>query len=109
MRAAARTADTGAVPPCCYPSSMSAESEVVTRRHIEYLAARTAKDDAFLADLKRAANAEGIPPIQISPEQASLMQILLRLAGAKEVVEVGTLAGYSAIWMARALPKGGCV
>jgi predicted O-methyltransferase YrrM len=37
------------------------------------------------------------------------MQILLRLAGAREVVEVGTLAGYSAIWMARALPDGGRV
>jgi len=86
---------------------MSAESEVVTKAHLDYIAARTAKDDAFLAELKREARAEGIPSIQISPEQASLMQILLRLAGAKDVVEVGTLAGYSAIWMARALPPGG--
>lgn len=88
---------------------MSAESEVVTKAHFDYLAARTAKDDAFLLDLKRAARDEGIPPIQIAPEQASLMQILLRLANAREVVEVGTLAGYSAIWMARALPQGGRV
>jgi predicted O-methyltransferase YrrM len=88
---------------------MSAESEVVTRAHLDYLAARTVREDAFLADLKRAAREEGIPPIQIAPEQASLMQILLRLAGAREVVEVGTLAGYSAIWMARSLPPGGRV
>jgi caffeoyl-CoA O-methyltransferase len=88
---------------------MSAESEVVTKAHLDYIAARTAKDDAFLVELKREARAAGIPSIQISPEQASLMQILLRLAGAKEVVEVGTLAGYSAIWMARALPPGGRV
>lgn len=88
---------------------MSAESEVVTRAHLDYLAARTVREDAFLADLKRAARAEGIPPIQIAPEQASLMQILLRLAGARDVVEVGTLAGYSAVWMARALPQGGRV
>jgi predicted O-methyltransferase YrrM len=88
---------------------MSAESEVVTKRHFDYLAARTKGEDAFLASLKKAARDEGIPPIWISPEQASLMQILLRLTGAREVVEVGTLAGYSAIWMARALPEGGRV
>jgi predicted O-methyltransferase YrrM len=88
---------------------MSAESEVVTRAHLDYLAARTVREDAFLAELKKAARDEGIPPIQIAPEQASFMQILLRLAGAKDVVEVGTLAGYSAIWMARALPEGGRV
>lgn len=88
---------------------MSAESEVVTRAHLDYLAARTVREDAFLGELKRAAREEGIPPIWIAPEQASLMQILLRLAGAREVVEVGTLAGYSAIWMARCLPPGGRV
>jgi predicted O-methyltransferase YrrM len=88
---------------------MSAESEVVTKAHFDYLAARTVREDAFLAELKATARAEGIPAIQIAPEQASLMQILLKLVGAKEVVEVGTLAGYSAIWMARALPQGGRV
>ena len=88
---------------------MSAESEVVTRAHLDYLAARTVREDAFLAELKKSARDEGIPAIQIAPEQASFMQILLRLAGARDVVEVGTLAGYSAIWMARALPAGGRV
>jgi len=88
---------------------MSAESEVVTKAHFDYIAARTVREDEFLAELKRAARDAGIPAIWIAPEQASLMQILLRLCGAKEVVEVGTLAGYSAIWMARALPEGGRV
>jgi len=88
---------------------MSAESEVVTKAHFDYIAARTTPQDAFLAELKIAARAAGIPAIWISPEQASLMQILLRLTAAKEVVEVGTLAGYSAIWMARAVPAGGRV
>src|SRR5439155_22518667 len=49
------------------------------------------------------------PAIWISPEQASFMQILLRLARAREVIEIGTLAGYSAIAMARALPGDGRV
>ncbi len=88
---------------------MSDTTEVVTRGLIEYLAARTSTEDALLADLKVAARAAGIPNIWIPPEEGSLIQILLRLTRAREVVEVGTLAGYSAIWMARALPEDGRV
>jgi len=88
---------------------MSSSSTLVTREHFEYIAAHTRGDDDFLRELKTAAAAAGIPAIWISPEQASLMQILLELRGAREVVEVGTLAGYSAIAMARALPDGGRV
>jgi len=88
---------------------MSETSTLVTAEHFRYLAERTAREDAFLADLKRAAAQQGIPSIWISPEQASFMQILLRLARAREVIEIGTLAGYSAIAMARALPGDGRV
>jgi caffeoyl-CoA O-methyltransferase len=88
---------------------MSAESTVLTSGHLRYIAERTRKDDGFLVELKGAAVAAGIPQIWISPEQASFMQVLLKSARAKEVVEVGTLAGYSAIAMARALPPGGRV
>jgi len=88
---------------------MSIQSTPVTARHFEYIAAHTRAEDDFLRELKRAAVEAGIPQIWICPEQASLMQILLRLARAIEVIEVGTLAGYSAIAMARALPPGGRV
>lgn len=88
---------------------MSEESSVVTAEHFRYIAERTTSEDAFLADLKEAARKADIPPIWIAPEQASFIQILLRAARARDVVEVGTLAGYSAIVMARALPKGGKV
>jgi len=88
---------------------MSENSTLVTAEHFRYVAERTAREDPFLAELKRAATAEGIPPIWVAPEQASFMQIVLELAGAREVVEVGTLAGYSAIAMARALPADGRV
>jgi caffeoyl-CoA O-methyltransferase len=84
-------------------------SSRVTDEHFRYVAARTTPDDGFLKELKLAATAEGIPSIWIAPEQASFMQILLRAARVREVVEVGTLAGYSAIAMARALPEGGRV
>jgi predicted O-methyltransferase YrrM len=88
---------------------MSEEPTEVTDRHFRYLAERTVRDDEFLTALKRAARDAGIPAISVSAEQTSFMQILLRLRGAREVVEVGTLAGYSAIAMARALPEGGRV
>lgn len=88
---------------------MSSESTPVSARHFAYIADRTRAEDASLGELKAAAHAAGIPPIWISPEQAGFMQILLRATGAREVIEVGTLAGYSAIAMARALPGGGRV
>ncbi|MBZ5496099.1 MAG: O-methyltransferase [Acidobacteriia bacterium] len=77
--------------------------------YARYIAEHTVAEDDFLRTLKREAIAAGLPPIWIASEQGSLMQILLRLIGAREVIEVGTLAGYSAIWMARALPAGGHV
>jgi caffeoyl-CoA O-methyltransferase len=50
---------------------------------------------------------EGVPAIQVGPSEGKLLHLLLRLAGARKIVEVGTLVGYSAIHMARALPPGG--
>ncbi len=88
---------------------MSALPSRVTDRHFDYIRERTVPEGILLRDLKAAAREAGIPAIWISPEQAALMQILLRAAGARNVVEVGTLAGYSAIAMARALPDDGCV
>jgi caffeoyl-CoA O-methyltransferase len=88
---------------------MSETSRAVSDATFEYLAARTAGDDDYLKDLKARAREASIPAIWISPEQASFMSILLRVAGAREVIEVGTLGGYSAIAMARALPADGRV
>jgi predicted O-methyltransferase YrrM len=76
---------------------------------VSYLTERTRAEDTFLRDLKREAAAAGIPSIWIAPAQASFIQILLTLGRARAVVEVGTLAGYSAIVMARALPRDGQV
>ncbi len=88
---------------------MSELSSVVTTEHFRYLAARTIQEDDFLHELKAEARSADIPAIWIAPEQGSFIQILLRLCRAREVVEIGTLAGYSAIWMARALPADGQV
>jgi predicted O-methyltransferase YrrM len=88
---------------------VSERTRPIDERHLAYVAERAEGDDAFLVELKRAARAAGLPAISIAPEQAALMQVLLRVARAREVVEVGTLAGYSAIRLARALPSAGRV
>ena len=51
--------------------------------------------------------AAGLPAINVAPLQGRLLQFLIRLGGARRVLEIGTLAGYSTIWMARGLPAGG--
>lgn len=65
-----------------------------------------AHDEALEATLG-AAEAAGLPPIQVSPPQGKLLQILARLQGARTALEFGTLGGYSTILLARALPEGG--
>ena len=63
--------------------------------------------DATLAAAFAAPAAQRMPEIQVGPAEGRLLELLLRLVHAKKVVEVGTLAGYSALWMARALPEDG--
>jgi predicted O-methyltransferase YrrM len=64
-------------------------------------------EDAALKRAVEAAEEAGLPSIQVSPPQGKLLQLLVRLVGAKRVLEFGTLGGYSAILMARALPDNG--
>ena len=59
--------------------------------------------DAALA----ASTAAGLPAINVSPNQGKLLYLLARAIGARRILEIGTLGGYSAIWLARALPAGG--
>ena len=51
--------------------------------------------------------AAGLPSIAVSPPQGKLLQLLARLQGARRILEIGTLGGYSTIWLARALPSDG--
>jgi predicted O-methyltransferase YrrM len=52
-------------------------------------------------------DAGGLPPHEVTPLQGRLLELLVRLAGARSVLELGTLGGYSTIWLARGLPVGG--
>ncbi|MBL8729031.1 MAG: O-methyltransferase [Planctomycetes bacterium] len=86
---------------------MSKSSTPVDEALFGFVAAQTIPEDDFLRDLRVASLAAGLPEIHIAPEQAAFLRIALQAAGAKRVVEVGTLGGYSAIAMARALPDDG--
>jgi len=63
-------------------------------------------DPALDAALQASA-AAGLPPHNVSPTQGKLLALLARVQGARAILEIGTLGGYSAIWLARALPAGG--
>lgn len=63
--------------------------------------------DPVLDAALKASIAGGLPGINVAPNQGALLQILARSVGAKRILEIGTLGGYSTIWLARALPKGG--
>lgn len=80
-----------------------------TRKLLDWTTAMHASHDAALQQAFDAPANTGLPAIQLAPSEAKLTEMLLKLAGAKKVVEVGTLAGYSALRLARALPTDGHV
>jgi predicted O-methyltransferase YrrM len=63
--------------------------------------------DPVLAAVLAGSDAADLPPIAVSPNAGKLLHLLARLVPARRVLEIGTLAGYSTIWLARALPEGG--
>ena len=71
------------------------------------LMTRYAAEDAVLLHAIERAEREGIPAIQISPLQGKLLQVLAVASGARRILEIGALAGYSGTWLARALPAEG--
>lgn len=72
-----------------------------------YVAELFAPEDEVLRELVEEIAEGDMPEIYISPEEGRLLQVLLRSVKAARVLELGTLGGYSAIWMARALPEEG--
>lgn len=72
-----------------------------------YLEGALIGDDPALDAARKASAAAGLPDIAVSPTQGKLLNLMARMIGARRILEVGTLGGYSAIWLARALPEGG--
>jgi predicted O-methyltransferase YrrM len=72
-----------------------------------YLTDLLVRPEPALAEALATSAAAGLPAINVSPPQGKLLQLLLQLQRAKRVLEIGTLGGYSTIWLARGLPKDG--
>lgn len=73
----------------------------------DYITSSIAPSDPVLDAALQASAAAGLPPIQVSAPQGKFLMLLAQMCGARAILEIGTLGGYSAIWLARALPPGG--
>lgn len=74
-----------------------------------YFSERLIPEDPVLEAALRDSDAAGMPSHHVAPNQGKLLQLFAQMCGARRVLEIGTLAGYSTIWLARALPEGGQV
>lgn len=75
----------------------------------EYITGLFAQEDDLLRELRDEAARAGLPAISVPPETARFLQVLVRASNASRILEVGTLGGYSAIWMARAMGESGSI
>jgi caffeoyl-CoA O-methyltransferase len=73
----------------------------------EYVSDVFVREDEALRWIQAEAERAGLPSISVEPFEGRVLQFLVQLSRTKTIVEIGTLAGYSAVWMARALPPGG--
>jgi predicted O-methyltransferase YrrM len=74
-----------------------------------YFSEKLSLSDAALDAAMAANKAADLPAIDVTPNQGKLLQLLAQMIGARRILEIGTLGGYSTIWLARALPAGGKV
>jgi predicted O-methyltransferase YrrM len=73
----------------------------------DYLSGLFVPSDPALDGALEHSTAAGLPAIAVSPPQGKFLHLLARIRGARRILEIGTLGGYSTIWLARALPAGG--
>ena len=73
----------------------------------DYIAEKLLREDVAFDDVLAANAAAGLPAIDVSPAQGKLLHLLAKAIGARRILEVGTLGGYSTIWLAHALPADG--
>jgi predicted O-methyltransferase YrrM len=85
-------------------TNMSEESWTAIDRYVTDL---LLPQDPVLDEVLRASDAAGLPAINVAPNQGKMLQILALSVGARAILEIGTLGGYSTIWLARALAPGG--
>lgn len=81
----------------------------LTEELYKYITDTFIQEDELLKQIVIDTETKKIPLIQVSPETGKLLGMFIKMIGAKNVLEIGTLTGYSSIWMARALPPEGRV
>jgi caffeoyl-CoA O-methyltransferase len=86
---------------------MAMKGSPITEELFDYIVENFAPEDELLHSLPADAEKQGVPMIHISPEQGKFLQVLMKACNARKVLEIGSLFGYSTIWMARALPADG--
>jgi Predicted O-methyltransferase len=84
-----------------------AEGAELWKQVDQYITERLIPADSVLEESQAANAAAGLPTIDVAPNQGKLLHLLAKVAGAKKILEIGTLGGYSTTWLARALPVGG--
>jgi predicted O-methyltransferase YrrM len=84
-----------------------AESHETLQAYDDYIGALFAQEDEALVQAREDMRGAGLPEINVSPAEGKLLHTLALSVGARRILEIGTLGGYSAIWMARALPRDG--
>jgi predicted O-methyltransferase YrrM len=82
-------------------------SEQLWREVDEYVEQRLVRADPVLTAAAQASVDAGLPPIALTPALGKLLHLIARIHGARRILEIGTLGGYSTIWLARALPADG--
>lgn len=75
----------------------------------DYFSAMLAPSDPVLDAALDSSQQAGLPAINVAPNQGKFLHLLARISGARRILEIGTLGGYSTIWLARALPAGGAL
>ncbi|MFI7120916.1 O-methyltransferase [Amycolatopsis sp. NPDC049868] len=73
----------------------------------DYLSGVLVPSDPALEGARKASDEAGLPSIAVAPNQGKLLNLMARMIGARSILEIGTLGGYSTIWLARALPPQG--
>ena len=73
----------------------------------QYLLDHSWRETALLRTLREITSQEELSRMQIAPEQGQFMALLVELLGAERIIEIGTFTGYSALWLAQAMPKHG--
>jgi predicted O-methyltransferase YrrM len=73
----------------------------------DYIASLLIPPDAALDGALKASDEAGLPPINVSANQGKLLMLFARMLNARNILEIGTLGGYSTIWMARGMAEGG--